>query len=95
MAGSGDDGAKFANISATPASFSLLGGTYAVTVSATWGGGSVTLNSLAGDNATEIAVLPAFSSNGYASLNLGPGLYQFAIATATAVYADIHRVRRM
>ena len=36
----------FSNISATPTSFNLKGGLYGVVASATWGGGSVTLQRL-------------------------------------------------
>jgi hypothetical protein len=80
---------SFSNIAATPASFTLRGGSYGVTAHATWGGGSATLQRLAPDGATYVTVLAAFSADGYASANLPAGTYQLAIATATAVYADI------
>ncbi len=79
----------FKNIAATPASFKLRGGSYGVQVQATFGGGSVTLQRLSQDGSTFITCLTAFSANGYASVNLPAGTYQLAIATATAVYADI------
>lgn len=79
----------FSNISATPTSFTLRGGNYGVTVSATFGGGSVTLQRLAADNATYVTCLTAFTAAGYASVNLPSGTYRLAIATATAVYADV------
>lgn len=79
----------FTNISATPTAFTLRGGQYAVTVHATWGGGSATLQRLAADGLTYVTCLTAFSADGYATANLPPGTYKFTIATATAVYADI------
>jgi len=84
-----DNSAQFLDQSATPASFSLLGGLYGVMVSATWGGGSVTLQGLALDGSTLVTVLTAFSANGYATVYLPPGVYVFTIATASVVYASI------
>lgn len=80
---------KFSNISATPAAFTLRGGCYAVTVHATWGGGSATLQRLAADGATYVTVMTAFSADGFASANLPGGTYQLLIATATGLYADV------
>jgi hypothetical protein len=80
---------SFKNIAATPAPFTLRGGSYGVTVHATFGGGSVTLQRLAPDGSTFVTVLAAFSADGYSSVNLPAGSYELAIATATAVYADI------
>ena len=60
-----------------------------MTVSATFGGGSVTLQRLAPDGSTYVTVLTAFTTAGYASANLPSGTYQIAIATATAVYVDV------
>ncbi len=79
----------YKNVSATQGPFVLRGGQYAVTVIATWGGGSVTLQRLADDGSTYVTALTAFSANGYATVNLPSGTYQFTIATATAVYVDI------
>lgn len=79
----------FSNISATPTAFTLRGGQYGVTVSATFGGGSVTLQRLAADASTYVTCLTAFTAAGYASVNLPSGTYKLTIATATAVYADI------
>ena len=75
----------FSNISATTAAFKLRGGTYAFTVVATFGGGTVKLQTLAGDGSTWVDV----SSQTVAAnviVYCGPGQYRFAIATATAVY---------
>jgi siroheme synthase len=80
----------FKNVAATQGPFTLRGGSYGVTVSsASFSGGSVTLQRLADDGATYVTVLTAFAAAGYASVNLPAGTYQLAIATATAVYADI------
>lgn len=80
---------SFSNISATTAAFSLPAGNYGVTVMATFGGGSVTLQRLAADATTWVTCLTAFTAAGYATVLLPAGSYRFAIATATAVYADI------
>lgn len=80
---------KFSNIASTPAAFVLRGGCYGVTVHATFGGGSVTLQRLSADGSTYVTALTAFAADGYASVNLPSGTYQLAIATATAVYADV------
>ena len=89
---SGGDGQFFSNVSATQGPFKLNGGTYGITASATWSGGSVQLQLLAPDGATWIAAQTALSANGFAVLNLPPGQYQFAVTTATAVYIAIARI---
>lgn len=80
---------SFSNISATTAAFTLPAGNYGVTVTATFGGGSVTLQRLAADNSTYVTCLTAFTAAGYATVLLPAGTYKFTIATATAVYVDI------
>jgi hypothetical protein len=79
----------FKNATSAQGPFILRGGSYGVTALGTWGGGSLTLQRLADDGSTWITCLTAFSANGYASLNLPAGTYQFAIATATAVYCSV------
>ena len=86
------DGQTFSNIAATTAVFQLQGGTYGMYATATWGGGTVTLQGLGPDRLTWVTVLPAFTANGYGSVSLPAGQYQIAVATATAVYASIWRV---
>jgi len=81
--------ASYSNISATTAAFTLPSGLYGVTVTATFGGGSVTLQRLAADGSTYVTCLTAFTAAGYATVNLPSGTYRFTIATATAVYVDI------
>lgn len=86
------DSISFSNIAANTASFQLKGGCYGVTVSATFGGGSVTLQRLAADGATFVTCLTAFSAAGYATVNLPIGTYKIAVTTATAVYVDVTSV---
>lgn len=83
---------QFKNISATTATFTLRGGNYAVDVHATFGGGSVTLQKQAADGSTMVTCLTAFTADGYATVNLPSGTYQFTIATATGVYVEITSV---
>lgn len=80
---------QFTNISATTAAFTLRGGNYGITVSATFGGGSVMMQRLAADGTTYVTCVTAFTAAGYASANLPSGTYRLTIATATAVYADV------
>ena len=78
----------FSNISVTTSAFTLRGGQYGITVSATFGGGSVTMQRLSQDATTWVTCATAFTAAGYAAVNLPSGSYRFAIATATAVYID-------
>src|SRR3984885_6108176 len=82
---------SFSNISATTTPFLLTPGSYGVTVSsASFNGGSVTLEIQSLDGTTFIPVLPPFSANGYQEILLPTGLYQLAVSGgATAVYAQI------
>jgi hypothetical protein len=80
---------SFSNIAANTAPFTLRGGNYGVTVMATFGGGSVTLQRLAADGSTYVTCMTAFSAAGYANAFLPGGTYRLTIATATAVYADV------
>ena len=86
------DGYTASNISATTAAFTLSGGLYGVTYSATWSSGSVTLERLSADGTTYIAVMTAFAANGYATVYLPPGTYELVVATSTAVYVNICRI---
>ena len=87
----GGVGAAFTNISASTAAFPLIGGKYGVEAIATFGGGSVKLQKLAGDASTFISVgsTTDFSAAGHATVDLEPGQYRFTIATATAVYCAV------
>jgi hypothetical protein len=81
----------FSNISATTAAFTLRGGKYAFTVHAPFGGGSVTLQTLGGDGTTWIPVSSQTAANSVA-VDLAPGQYRIAVATATAVFVIVGRV---
>lgn len=87
----GGDSKGWMNIS-TNQQLVLLGGVYAITVTASFGGGSVALQRYSGDGSTLVSVLPPFTSNGYGAISLPPGQYQLTITTATAVYAEVVKV---
>ena len=83
----------WSNISATPAQFSLLGGTYVLDAVATWSTGSVKLQRVGPDGSTLIDAATSMTANGTSGeLSLPPGKYQLTIATATAVYASVTRI---
>lgn len=84
---------SFSNISATTAAFTLKGGLYGLTVSATFGGGNVGLQRFAPDASTYVPVMTALTAAGYVSVSLPPGTYKLAVTTATAVYADLVQIR--
>lgn len=81
----------FQNFSATVGPFALRGGKYQACVVATFGGGSVKLRTLGPDGTSYLSVSSAtdFASNGCATIDLAPGQFEFVIATASAVYANI------
>jgi hypothetical protein len=79
---------KYSNVASTQGPFTLRGGCYGMTVIGT-GFGTVTLNKLAADGSTYVSTGISFAANGYQSGNLPSGTYQIAIATTTAVYAEI------
>jgi hypothetical protein len=89
MAWNTDEVKAFSNISATTAPFTLRGGSYGVTINATFGGGSVALQRLCPDGVTYVTCLTAFSAAGYASANLPSGTYRLLVVTATAIYCDV------
>lgn len=87
------DQAIYSNVSASQSGINLNGGTYGITVIATWGGGSVDFKRLAADGSTYVSVLSSpFTGNAYQTVNIPPGTYQLTVTTATAVYADITSV---
>ena len=88
------DGTSFANVSATTAAFELAGGLYGIDCVATFGGGSVKLQRLAGDQSTYVSVSSAtdFGAAGYATVSLPSGTYRLTIATASAIYVQIRRI---
>jgi hypothetical protein len=80
---------SFGNISATTGAFTLYGGEYGLTASATWSGGNIQLETLAGDGSTWINVGSSITANGFSTYDLPPGQYRIAVTTATAVYAAL------
>jgi hypothetical protein len=80
---------KFANISATTAPFGLRGGRYSLIATAVFGGGSVTLQTLALDGTTWVPLGTAITSPGNQTYDLPPATYRIAIVTATGVYAAL------
>lgn len=82
----------FSNIAATTAAFHLRGGKYGIVASATFGGGSITLQIQAADGTTYVTAATAITAAGYAVVDLPDGFYKVAIATATAVYVSITRI---
>ncbi len=88
----GQESVKFSNIAATTSAFELRGGRYLFTAVATFGGGSVGLETLAADQTTWLTCLTALTVAGGAVLDLAPGQYRFTVSTATAVYASVARV---
>jgi len=80
---------EFSNVSTNQTFTVNIGGLFGVTYSATFGGGSIQLNVLAGDGSTEVAAVPSWTANGTALVYLPAGSYQLAITTATAVYVNI------
>lgn len=91
MGATATDGKGFSNISASTSGFALKGGRYGIAVTATFGGGSVKLQRLAGDGSTYVSMSSScdFTAAGGAIVDLPPGTYRFTIATATAVYAEV------
>jgi hypothetical protein len=86
------DGTSFANIAATTAAFELKGGKYGISVTATFGGGSVVLLKLHSDGSTYQSVHTALTAAGYTTVDIPSGTYKVTIATATAVYVAIQRI---
>lgn len=94
MGTSGSDFNRQSNI-ATSVSFTLaVGGYYMVKALATWGGGNLHLQTLLDDGATYIDVGSGtdFTANGVAFVYLAPGIYQWTVTTATAVYCSVTRI---
>lgn len=78
---------------AAPGPLALHGGRYLFGVTATFGGGSVALQSLLPDGTT-YATVPDIAGNavsltaaGWKTVDLAPGQYKIAITTATSVAA--------
>ena len=82
----------FSNIAATTASFTLLGGKYAISANAT-GAGTMGLQLVSPDGSTLVPVHTVFGATlGFVVVDLPPGTYKFFVATFTAIYASIARI---
>jgi len=79
LAGVATEDFTFSNIAATPASFTVMGGRYAVLCKASTYG-TVTLQMQAPDNSTYLTVTTAFAADGVALVDLPPGLCRLLIA---------------
>ena len=78
------------NISATPAVFKLAAGMYELTVHAEiWGGGSLTLQRIAGDGAAYVTAFKVFTADGSDTSYIPSGAYQLTIVTATNAGAEL------
>lgn len=73
----------------TDVDFVLRGGKYGIMVTATWGGGNLTLKGLCADNTTYVTVATAITADGYATVDLPAGKYRADITTATAMYLTV------
>jgi hypothetical protein len=69
----------FSNIGATPATFKLTGGKYALRCKASTYG-TVTLQVQLDDATTFVTAATAFSADGFSVLDLPPGTYKLVIA---------------
>ncbi len=69
---------QFSNISATTATFTLMGGRYGITCMGT-GFGSVTLQVQAFDGTTYLTAATAITANGVTIVDLPAGVYKFAL----------------
>lgn len=87
------DGFVFSNlgVSGTTPNFFLKAGTFGLTVHDT-GTANVTLNKLATDNVTWVAVLAVITANGYTPIQLSTGLYQVVTGSGTTL-TDVSLVR--
>jgi hypothetical protein len=84
---------KFLNIGVgNTAAFALKGGKYTALVNATFGGGNVQLQTLAGDGSTFVNVGAAITAAGLTNYDLPPGQFRFAVTTATAVFISLTSV---
>jgi hypothetical protein len=62
------DQVVYSSVSASQTGFKLLGGTYGLTVTATWGGGSVDLKKLSADGSTSLG-----KRGGYPATSISQG----------------------
>jgi hypothetical protein len=85
-------GLQLWDASAAPeTSTELKGGEYGVTVVATSYAQPVIFEKVAPDGSTAVPVL-TFNANGYARAKVPPGQYQWSVADAAGVYAEVSRI---
>lgn len=77
------------NVSATGSGFGFNGGKAALYAEATWGGGTVKLQTQSPKGTWIDVPNASFTANGFVSLDLPPGQYRGNVATATAVYFSL------
>lgn len=83
---------RFSNIAANTNGFTIYGGKYQTAIVATFGGGSVGLQQLGPDGTTWLIAATAVTANGVAVIDLTPGVFRFAIVTATGVFITLARI---
>jgi len=81
------------NISATTAALVLTGGRYGIDYVASWLGGSVTLQKLAGDHVTWVTAATAWLANGYAVVDIPGGTYRLLVVSSSSIYVTITRIQ--
>jgi hypothetical protein len=88
------DGYSWADISATPETFILVGGIYELSGVGTWSGGGIEVQMLGPNGSTYLSAPTPFklTANGRIQAYCAPGTYQLTVTTATALYAAISRV---
>ena len=68
--------------------FSLNSNKYTISVMGA-GFGTVTWNVIGGDGVTAVPLMPSFTANGFATIDLPAGDYNIVVATATGVYVNV------
>lgn len=84
----GIENQAWANISATPSSFTLRGGAYALMVNAGTVG-TVTLQRLGNDGSSWVTAMPAVTSAGLSTANLPNGTYRLNCSGSSGLYAEL------
>lgn len=78
---------SWSGISATPASFTLRGGQYGLTLHASaWG--TATMQRQTSDGSW-VACMTAVTADGYSTANLPSGTYRMSLSGVTGLYGDL------
>ncbi len=72
--------------------FTLYAGLFGLTLTSTWGGGNAVLQRYLPESQTWIAVMAAFTVDGYATAYLPAGRYRLTVTTATHTYGRIEKI---